>query len=140
MSLIAHVATVGEVGTNIYPIPSGVGPLEPSGAGYTYDPPVPLGGPTGGYLPSSPNACGDIHNHPSGNYPSKPDLIGFLGRSQRNGLPYTGFVSNNRWRYFRAPVVQSPLVLANQFPTRALRNYFGPQQNGAPIGGGLQWW
>lgn len=134
------LSSMGEVGTNIYPIPAGLGPLEPNTPGYSYDPPVPLGGRSGGYLPSSPTACGDLHNHPSGGFPSETDLRGFLGRAKQNGLPYTGFISNNGWRYFRAPVARVPLVPANRIPASALRQYFDPRTDGEPIGGGPQWW
>lgn len=134
------LATNGELGTNIFSIPNGLGPLEPTWQGYTYAPPVPLGGPSGGRLPPSKNACADAHNHPSGGFPSETDLMGFLGRAQRNGLPYTGFVSNNQWAYFNAPVSRVPFIPANQLDTSALRNYFNPQVDGQPIGGGLQWW
>jgi len=133
-------SSTSEVGNNIYPLAAGLGPLEPSRPGYTYDPPVPLGGRSGGRLPASTNACGDGHNHPSGGFPSETDLIGFLGRAQQNGLPYTGFVSNNRWAYFNAPVARVPFVPANAIPTPSLRGYFDPQVDGQPIGGGLQWW
>lgn len=66
----------GEVGAFIYPVGAGLGPVEPNRPGFTYDPPRPLGGPSGGSLtpPSTGAACGDLHNHPGGGYPS-PEIF-----------------------------------------------------------------
>lgn len=129
------LSSIGEVGTNIYPIPAGVGPLEPNRPGYTYDPPVPLGGPSGGTLPPSPKACADAHNHPLGSYPSERDLRGYLSRAMGRGSaapPYTGFVSNNRGGYWSASVTRVPMVPPAFIPSTSLPSYFGT--------GGGSWW
>jgi hypothetical protein len=127
------LSTTGEVGAYIFPVGSGLGPLEPNRPGYTYDPPRPLGGPTSGSLtpPSGGAACGDFHNHPPGDYPSPTDLRGFLGSARQYGLPYTGFVGNNAWRYWSASVTRVPFAPPAQIPDASLSRYFN-------AGGG--WW
>lgn len=122
-----------EVGAYIYPVGSGLGPLEPNRPGFTYDPPRPLGSPSGGSLasPSTGAACGDLHNHPGGGYPSPTDLRGYLGAARQYGLPYTGFVGNNGWNYWSASVTRVPLAPLALLPDSALSGYF-------TAGGG--WW
>lgn len=127
------LSTYAEVGSYIYPVGPGLGPVQPNRPGFTYDPPQPLGGPSSGYLPppSGGNACGDLHNHPSGGYPSPQDLRGFLGSATKYGLPYTGFIGNNVWQYWSASVTRIPLRPPAMIPDSALPGYFTP-------GGG--WW
>jgi hypothetical protein len=123
----------GEVGSFIFPVGSGLGPLEPNKPGFTYDPPRPLGGPSSGFLPepSGGNACGDLHNHLGGSYPSPTDLRGFLTAAKKYGLPYVGFVGNNGWQYWSASVIRVPFAPPSSIPDSALPRYFTP-------GGG--WW
>ena len=129
------LSNIGEVGTYIYPISSGLGPLEPSSAGYSYDPPRSLGEPYGGNLtpPSTGRACGDLHNHPGPNPPSTDDLRGYMAAARQYGLPYSGFVgAQGTWRYYRTDVARVPLVPPAAVPDVRLQNYFKNQAR--------RWW
>jgi len=131
LNMFAQSSTV-EMGANITPLASGVAPAEPLRAGFTYDVPQSLGSVLGGYLSPSPNACADIHNHLGGSWPSERDLRGFLNRAKANGLPYTGFVSNNAGSYWSAAVTRVPLAPTALVPSISLPNYFST--------GGGSWW